>query len=155
VYNQFHSSYGVVSDADKMAMKINSPHPVNNNVTTHSAQDAYERVLKYSGASLKQDAVDIRIIDNVRKKTFTAQGSKGSTNGIIDSQTDVGGWPQLNSSAYPSDVSNDGIPDEWQKSKKLDPDKMQANGRDLSSAYDNIELYINSLVSNITDVQNK
>jgi hypothetical protein len=155
VYNQFHTSYGVVSDADKMAMKINSPHPVNNNVTTYSAQDAYERVLKYSGASLKQDAVDIRIIDNVRTKTFTAQGSKGSTNGIIDSQTDVGGWPQLNSLVYPSDVSNDGIPDEWQKSKKLDPDKMQANGKDLSSAYDNIEVYINSLVSNITDVQNK
>jgi hypothetical protein len=145
----------VVSDADKMAMKINSPHPVTNNVTTHSAQDAYERVLKYSGASLKQDAVDIRIIENVRTKTFTAQGSKGSTNGIIDSQTDVGGWSQLNSSIYPSDVSNDGIPDEWQKAKKLDADKMQANGKDLSSAYDNIEVYINSLVSNITGVQNK
>jgi hypothetical protein len=155
VYNQFHSSYGVVPDADKAAMKLNAPLAIDNNVTTHTAQDAYLRVLNYSGASLKRDAVDVRIIDNVRSKTFTAQGSKGSTNGIIDSQADVGAWPQLNSLPYPADVSNDGIPDDWQKFKKLDPAKMQAGGKDLSSAYDNIEVYINSLASNITDLQNK
>lgn len=155
VYNQFHSSYGIVPDAEKASMKLSVPLSINNNVTTHSAQDAYLRVLNYSGASLKRDAVDVRVVDNVRNKTFSAQGSKGSVNGIIDSQADVGGWPQLSSLPYPMDASNDGIPDDWQRGKKLDPVKMQANGRELSSAYDNLEVYINSLVNHITEAQNK
>lgn len=155
VYNQFHSSYGTVSEADKTAMRRTEPHDIKDNVTTHSAQVAYERVLEYSGASLKRDAVDLRVIENVRNKTYSFEGSNGSTKGIIDSQADVGGWPALNSTEPPVSSSADGIPDTWKKEKKLDPSKAQANGRDLSTAYDNIEVYINSLVGNITEMQNK
>ncbi|HVG15890.1 MAG TPA: hypothetical protein VM935_13045 [Chitinophagaceae bacterium] len=155
VYNQFHNSYGTVPDNEKAAMRATEPHPINNNTTTHTAQDAYQRVLLYGGASLARDAVDARVVQNVAAKSFTAQGSNGSTNGIIDSQKDVGGWPQLNSSPSPLTTSGDGIPDEWKESKKLKKDQAQANGRDLSTAYDNIEVYINSLVSKITDLQNK
>jgi len=36
---------------------------------------------------------------------------------------------------------------------KLDPNKDQANGRDLSTAYDNVEVYINSLVKDIIDAK--
>ncbi|HEY9044885.1 MAG TPA: pectate lyase [Ohtaekwangia sp.] len=155
VFNQFHNSYGTVSDADKAAIKLSEPHPINNNVTTHSPQVAYERVLAYSGASLKRDAVDLRIIDNVVNKTFSSAGSNGSTNGIIDTQSDVGGWPQLNSATPPVNTAGDGIPDEWKIAHKLDPPRSQANGRNLSTAYDNIEVYINDLVRTITTEQNK
>ena len=84
VYNQYHSSYGLVSEADKAAMKLANPLHINNNVTTHTAPIAYERVLEFAGASLKRDAVDTRIVLHTRNKTFTAMGSNGSTNGIID-----------------------------------------------------------------------
>jgi len=136
-------------------MKRTAPLEINNNVTTHTALIAYERVLDHAGASFKRDAVDIRIIDNVRKGTFTAQGSISSTNGIIDSQSDVGGYPELKSATAPLNTSGDGIPDEWKKSRKLDPARAQANGRDLSTGYDNIEVYINSLVNSITEAQIK
>jgi len=155
VYNQFHSSYGTVSDADKAAMKLAAPHPINNNVTTHTAQAAYTRVLDYSGASFKCDPVDNRIINTVRNGNYTANGSAGSTNGIIDSQADVGGWPLLNQLTAPLDTDGDGMPDEWEKVNKLDHTNANANGRNLSTGYDNIEVYINSLVKTITESQSQ
>ena len=50
-------------------------------VRTQSATDAYELVLTTAGASDRRDAVDQRIVDEVRNQT----------GGTIDSQTDVGG----------------------------------------------------------------
>ncbi|MCH5715712.1 hypothetical protein [Niabella hibiscisoli] len=51
------------------------------------------------------------------------------------------------------DADNDGMPDEWEIANKLDPKKANANSRDLNKDYDNIEMYINSLVKAITDKQ--
>lgn len=155
VYPHFHNSYGVVSEADKQAMRINSPHPINNNVTTHTASTAYDRVLHFAGASYKRDAVDTRTINHVSNGTFEATGSNGSTNGIIDTQGDVGGWPQLSSTQAPLDTDNDGIPDEWEVAHNLNPNVANTNGRNLSTAYDDIEVYINSIVKTITENQNK
>jgi hypothetical protein len=124
-------------------------------VTTHSAETAYQRVLEFVGASLVRDAVDLRIIDNVKNKSFSFPGSNGSTNGIIDTQSDVGGWPTLNSTAPPVDTDNDGMPDEWEVQMKLNPKVANANGHDLSSGYENIEVYLNSLVKGIVDAQVK
>lgn len=155
VYNQFHSSYGSVSQEDKDRMRLQEPHDINDNVTTHTAQEAYGKVLDFGGASFVRDDVDIRIIDNVRNKNYSAEGSLGSTNGIIDSQADVGGWPILESKEAPADTSGDGMPDDWKTEQGLDPTQAEANGRDLSTAYDNVEVYINSLVKNITENQTK
>ena len=149
VYNQFHSSYGTVSAADKAAMRLAAEHPINGNVTTHSAPVAYEKVLDLAGASLVRDAEDQRVIENVRNGTFSFNGSAGSTLGIIDSQNDVGGWPALNAQAAVLDSSGDGMPDAWKTAQKLNPALAQANGRELSSAYDNVEVYINSLAADI------
>ena len=152
VYNQLHSSYGTVPAADKAAMKMNEAHPINNNVITQTAQLAYEKVLLYSGASYKRDAVDLRILEHVKNKTYTANGSSGDTGsrfGIIDTQSDVGGWPVLNSLPAPADTDKDGMPDAWEISKKLDPNKANANGHELSTAYDNIEVYANEIVKDL------
>lgn len=153
VFNQFHHSYGTVSEEEKDAIRIAEPHDIGGNVTTHSAQVAYERVLDYGGASYERDAVDERVAQNVRNTSYTSEGSNGSRNGIIDSQSDVGGWPQLESTEAPVDTSGDGMPDEWKEEHGLDPEKDQANGNDLSTAYDNVEVYINSLVESITENQ--
>lgn len=149
VYNQFHHSNGEVTDADKDTMRIDLPHEINDNVRTQTPQEAYKDVLAFAGASLVRDAVDIRVLEEVKNGTFSAQGSSGSNNsrnGIIDSPHDVGGWPELKSSPALKDSDGDGMPDEWEIANGLDPNKYDANGRDLSKVYDNIEVYINSLV---------
>jgi len=113
----------------------------------------YEKVLAFGGASLKRDPLDERVIETTRNGTYSFPGSDGSAHGIIDSQGDVGGWPELNSAEPPLDSSGDGMPDEWKIANKLDPEKSQANGKDLSTAYDNVEVYINSLVEHIVEGQ--
>lgn len=54
-----------------------------------SAGEAYKAVLKHVGASHRRDAVDRRIIKEVRKGTATYKGSVTGLPGIIDSETDV------------------------------------------------------------------
>lgn len=154
VYNQFHHSYGTVSDADKAEMKKDEPHDIENNVYTDTAEDAYTKVLAFGGASLSRDAVDERITEEVVNGTYTYTGSNGSKNGIIDSQADVGGWPELKSEEAPLDTSGDGMPDTWKENMKLDKDKNNPNGNELSTAYDNVEVYINSLVQDIMGQKN-
>jgi hypothetical protein len=55
-------------------------------ITTHTAQEVYELVLERAGCSHHRDAVDERIIRNVRNR---------HTGAVIHSQDDVGGWPAL------------------------------------------------------------
>ncbi|KAA5827984.1 pectate lyase [Algibacter amylolyticus] len=153
VYNQYHGSYGTVSEEDKAAMRMAEPHNINNNVNTHTAEVAYNKVLAYGGASYKRDAVDLRITNEVKNTTYTFDGSNGSSNGIIDTQADVGGWPELKSETAPVDTSGDGMPDAWKESKNLKAADNNSNGHDLSTGYENIEVYINSLVASITEGQ--
>lgn len=121
--------------------------------TQHSAEEAFESVLNYAGASLSRDAVDARVVDEVRNGTATFSGSKTGYPGILDSQADVGGWPALSSLPAPIDTDNDGMPDDWEIEMRLDPNTPNANRKELSTAYDNIEVYINSLVSAIVEAQ--
>lgn len=124
-------------------------------ITQQTAEEAYSRVLNFAGASLKRDAVDTRVVNEVKTGTVTYNGSKTGKKGIIDSQTDVGGWPGLASVAVPKDSDGDGMPDDWETANKLDPGKANANGKDLSTGYDNIEVYMNSLVKSIIAEQVK
>ncbi|WP_262151387.1 pectate lyase family protein [Chryseobacterium foetidum] len=152
VFNQMKSSYNL-TDADKNSIKINQPHDIQNNVKTDSPIEAYEKILKIGGASLVRDAVDLRVLKDMKKGTFTYEGSLGSKNGIIDSQNDVGGFPNLKMGKIPLDSDNDGMPDAWEIKHNLNPKKSDANGRDLDKNYDNIEVYMNDLVKKITEKQ--
>lgn len=153
VYNQFHHSYGNISDVEKEEMRLQEAHNIENNVKTHLAEEAFDKVISYGGASLVRDEVDKRIAEEVKTGTYTYEASNGSGLGIIDTQSDVGGWPELSSEEPPLDTSGDGMPDSWKEEMGLDPAKNEANGRNLSTAYDDIEVYINSLVENITQNQ--
>jgi hypothetical protein len=92
-------------------------------------------VLAIVGASRPvRDAVDARLVNDV-----VAHGGK-----LIDSQQEVGGWPELKSGPLPIDTDNDGIPDEWEIAHGLDP-KNGADARVLAkSGYTNLEEYLNS-----------
>ncbi len=131
-------------------------HPFNAvSIPFHTATQAFESVLLYAGASFKRDAVDRRIVTEVKNGTATFNGSKTGFPGIVDSQQDVGGWPVLHQLPALKDTDGDGMPDEWELIMGLDPLKADANGRALSRVYDNIEVYIHSLVKHITDAQFK
>lgn len=152
VISQMKTSYNL-TDADKNSIKINQPHDIQTNVKTDSPKEAYEKILNIAGASLVRDAVDLRILKNVKQGTFSHKGSRGSDNGIIDSQKDVGGFPDLNPGKALLDSDNDGMPEAWETKNNLDPKTANANGRDLEINYDNIEVYINDLVKKITEKQ--
>lgn len=132
---------------------MSKPHDIHNNTKTHSAQEAYEKIIQLAGASLVRDAVDLHVLKDVKNRSFTYQGSKGSTNGIIDSQKDVGGYPNLKEGKPLPDSDNDGMPDDWEIKHSLNPKLSNANGRDLEKDYDNIEVYINDIVHKITGGQ--
>jgi hypothetical protein len=104
--------------------------------TTHSASEAFDLVLARAGASLHRDAVDIRVTENVRQR-------KGK---LLDSQSEVGGWPPLRRTSAPSDQDRDGMSDAWEQTHGLNPDDpADRNGDRDGDGYTNLEEYLNSL----------
>jgi len=122
---------------------------MNYGVNTQSANEAYETVLQHAGASIVRDAIDTRIVNEVREGKYTYKGSNGSTNGLIDSQSDVGGWPTY-SGTPATDTDKDGMPDEWESQNGLNPNSYNDGALyTLDNNYTNLEVYINSLAENV------
>jgi pectate lyase len=107
-------------------------------VATQPAAEAMELVLAKAGATLpKRDAADARVVKDVREKTGK----------IINSQADVGGWPQLKSTEPPADTDKDGMPDAWEKARGLNPTDP-ADGKAIAAeGYSNLEHYLNELAA--------
>ena len=115
-----------------------------------TAEDAYETVLAKAGCSFSRDVVDTRIVNEVRNGNYTFKGSNGSTNGLIDTQSDVGGWPELKTAEKPMDTDYDGIPDEWETQFGLNPnDPNDAREITLVSGHTNLDVYLCYLVRNL------
>jgi hypothetical protein len=107
---------------------------------TDSPETTYRIVLERAGASLVRDPVDTRIV----------AGVKDGTNKLINSQEQVGGWPELKSKPSPADQDQDGMPDRWEVANKLNPkDPADKNGYTLDKNYTNLEVYLNSLVEHL------
>ncbi len=141
-------------------IKMEEPAPTGL-VTTHTAENAYNQVLEYAGASLHRDNVDERYMEEARTGTATYKGSVTKSPGIIDLVSDVNGYTEANfgTGSRPSnfDTDNDGIPDEWEMANGLNPnDASDALTYSLDSKgyYTNIEVYANSLVEDITKEEN-
>ncbi|MDG2382234.1 MAG: hypothetical protein P8N76_11235 [Pirellulaceae bacterium] len=151
---QFDSKWSHVTDAEKQRMRLEQPLETGK-VTTDTAEEAYQRVLKFAGASLKRDAVDRRIIHDVRTGTATCQdGGNGSRDGLIDTQDAVGGWPVLKSTPAPADTDGDGMPDAWEVAQGLDPaDSADGNSDRNQDGYLNLEDYLNSRAHSYYDTK--
>ncbi len=136
-------------EATEKTLRVDAPFVVAP-VTTQSAADAYESVLAQAGASLVRDAVDLRVIEEIRTGTAKYGASyKGGGKGLIDSQKDVGGWPELRSLPAPLDTDHDGIPDDWEKAHGLNPNYPEDAARAAKpGGYTPLEQYLNSLVPN-------
>ena len=70
-------------------MSVDQPFAVSVRLDAQDAEDAYKAVLKGAGASKKRDAIDARIIKEVKKGTATHKGSVTGLPGIIDTENDV------------------------------------------------------------------
>lgn len=110
-----------------------------------SSAESYEKVLAEVGASLSRDAVDSRIINDVKRGTFSFKDDKAGQNGLIDSPSDVGGYPIYKEAAALPDTDGDGLPDEWETVHGLNPHDAKDAVLTAPSGYMNIEEYINSL----------
>lgn len=107
-------------------------------VTTHSAPQAFELVTQYVGAMLPtRDAVDSRVLGEVKNRTGK----------IINSQADVGGWPELKSLPAPTDSDNDGLPDTWETSRGMNAQDASDAATITPGGYSNLELYLNELAA--------
>lgn len=71
----------------------------------------------------------------------------GGGKGIIDSQNDVGGWPELKGGPAPVDSDKDGMPDAWEKAHGLNPNDASDASAYRKDGYTHIEEYINSLAA--------
>ena len=138
-----------------------------------TASDAFDSVCEYAGASFVRDAVDVRIADETSKGTYTYQGSatkdkngnalssdKLSTKGLIDTPSDVGGWPAY---TYDKDDDNlrdsdsDGMPNWFEEQFGLNKSSSaDANAKtlDINGRYTNLEMYLHYIVRNIVANQN-
>ncbi|WP_416444871.1 pectinesterase family protein [Leeuwenhoekiella sp. A16] len=135
---------GGVQCEDPESLRLDDPVDIDNNIKTQTAEAAYFSVLKDAGASLSRDAVDIKVVQS------TATGKPHYQNGIIDSQDNIGGWPELKSKPAPEDSDHDGMPDKWEKNHNLDPKIDDSAGFDLDKNYTNIEVYLNELAGDAT-----
>lgn len=142
--------------------KLSSLVPIKPNgtvakVTTHTAAMAFDRVLTYAGANLKRDAVDTRVTGETRNGTATYKdGGNGSINGMIDTQSAVGGWPVYAQGTVKTDSDGDGIPDSWEESYGLNKnlaDDGNEKTLDPTGRYTNLEVYLHYLVKDIVSGQ--
>src|SRR5262245_5990073 len=137
-----------IGTADGMA-KVKADEPLFEPfVKTHSAPEAFDSVLSDVGATRpRQDAIDRRVITDVRKREHTYTGSRGKLPGIIDTPADAGGWPEYRSAEPPVDGDHDGIPDDWEKAHGLDPKNPADGAAYRDDGYTNLERYLNELAA--------
>ena len=154
-------AHTTISGKSCVKIKMDEPAPTGQ-VTTHSAAEAYEKVLAYVGASLYRDEIDARYMEEAKTGTATYKGSITNSPGIIDKVSDVKGYTEANfgTGTRPADfdTDKDGIPDEWEKANGLNPNNASdalTYSLDKKGYYKNIEVYANSLVENIMKAENQ
>ena len=146
---------GVQTNISFEKIKLQKPWP-SMSINQQTAEEAYKMVLDNAGAILPQrDEIDVRIIKEVRGGYATFEGksykkehkvaNSAKICGIIDTQEDVGGWPELKSDPAPKDTDHDGMPDEWERKKGLDPKNAEDRNKVAGNGYTMLEEYINGI----------
>ena len=107
-----------------------------------SAEEAYETVLAKAGCSLHRDALDSRIVNDVRN----------GSGKLINSPSEAGGYPVIEEIHRPDnyDRDRDGMPDDWEDANGLDKNNSEDGIlMTLDKTYTNLEVYLNSLVADL------
>jgi len=163
--NHYYGSkltYTKVNGKDALPVKLDEPIATGV-VTTHSAEQAFEKVLAYAGASLYRDVVDARYAEEAATGTVQYKGSVTGIYGRIDKVSDVDGYTEAN---FPSDKrplsgydsDGDGMPNDWELANGLNPNSA-SDGKTYTldsekKWYTNLEVYLNSVVEDIMKAGN-
>ena len=129
---------------DTLLAKVTVPYPIVP-ITTYTAQQAYQQVLRGAGAVLpRRDTLDQRIMADVVNRTGTLINVQGGYPAYTPySTSSLTAWPALNTSSPLTDSDVDGMPDSWEQRRGLNP--ALASDRQLQNAngYTNLENYLN------------
>jgi pectate lyase len=129
----------------KSKILMQEPHPAIS-IANETAADAYKRVLIGVGASYRRDTLDQRILQNVISRTGKFIDVQGGFPHGTPYEINQSAWPTLKTGQPAKDADQDGIPDNWEISKGLNPtDASDAILFTLDKLISNIELYINSI----------
>lgn len=119
--------------------------------TTQRADEAWLAVLEGAGA-WPRDKVDQRAANDARNGTSSGYvaGAEPSKQGLIDSPSQVGGYPRYDSAEAPVDSDGDGLPDAWELERGLDP----ANAADAAEpatpeGYTHLEIYLHACAARL------
>ena len=129
-------------------------------VTTHTAEQAFDRVLQYAGASLSRDEYDQMMVADTKDGVASCIVS-GIGKGLINSQDDIKyadgstGFPKLNSLEAPADTDGDGMPDDWETANGLNPNDPEDGPATAENGYTNLENYLNGIVAHIVEGGNE
>lgn len=141
-------------------IKMDEPAPTGV-ITTHTADEAFSKVLANAGASLFRDEIDARYMEEAKTGTAQYEGSITLSPGIIDKVSDVNGYTEktfaTGSRPKGFDSDNDGIPDDWETANGLNPNDASdalTYSLDEKGYYTNLEVYANSLVEDIMKAGN-
>ena len=142
-----------------------------------SADDAFEHVVSYAGASVNpadnaaggynynydgtRTKIDAQVLYETRTGTGSLTGgrvfSTVTDSAVLDAISTYGiqycdynsYYPEAVTAKMITDSDNDGMPDEWELARGLDPNNASdATGDYLNQGYNNIEYYINDLTVN-------
>lgn len=121
------------------SLQRSSPWPMSSYPISYTSYPSFTNTVYQCVGAIApvRDNVDNRIISNT-------QNGSGS---IIDSQSEVGGWPSLSSGSAPQDSDHDGMPNSWENSRGLNPNNASDRNGVAPSGYTWLEEYINFLIS--------
>lgn len=142
----------IISEGSDVSVAINADTP----------DVAYEKILNYVGASISKDKrtpIDAQVVNETKTGTGSITGARPIEDSIgTDYEAKVKEYgiqyteyvyPETSKEIPPIDNDNDGMPDEWEIARGLNPnDASDATGDYLGQGYNNIEYYINDLTVN-------
>jgi hypothetical protein len=116
--------------------------------TIETAQAAYRNVLSDVGCNIPElDNHDQRMVTETLNRTTSTQGHYTHKPGLIDRESDAGGFESLNiepaSRPQGWDTDGDGMPDWWEKAVGTNPQQADNNDDRDGDFYTNLEEYLN------------
>jgi hypothetical protein len=153
------SDYKVTEPIPVLDVNGNNASVMNGDVQT--ADEAFETVLAYAGAGISANSrpkIDQEVMEEARTGNGYLTGGRDFSLADSDQKKAIETYDikQVDYEPYyPSAVSkqitdtdNDGMPDDWELARGLNPNKDDSSGDYLGKGYMNIEYYINDLTVN-------
>ncbi|WP_243635907.1 pectate lyase family protein [Hymenobacter edaphi] len=117
-------------------------------VPAQTAQQAYEAVLRGAGAVRPhRDTLDERVVRQVRQRTGRLVDVQGGYPHGTPYAVSQKAWPALKTAPAPADADHDGMPDDWETKRRLNPQDAADRAKVGTDGYTMLEAYLNELAA--------